>query len=77
MAEKTFEDSMKRIEEIVADLERGDLPLDESLDRFEEAIKLAQECQRKINQARKRIAKLVKADDGGFVLEPFEKSEED
>jgi exodeoxyribonuclease VII small subunit len=77
MGEMTFEDSMKRIEEIVADLERGDLPLDESLDRFEEAIKLARQCQHKINQARNRIAKLVKADDGSFVLEPFEKSEED
>lgn len=71
MAETSFEDAMKRIEEIVADLERGDLPLEESLDRFEEAIKLARACQQQLETAKKRISKLVKVDDDSFTLEPF------
>ena len=77
MAEMSFEDAMKRIEEIVSDLERGELPLEESLDRFEEAVKLARSCQRKLEAAKKRISKLVKADDETFTLEPFEAPDED
>ena len=77
MAEMSFEDAMKRIEQIVADLERGELPLEESLDRFEEAVKLARSCQRKLETAKKRISKLVKADDESFTLEPFEAPDED
>jgi exodeoxyribonuclease VII small subunit len=69
-----FEECMKRIEEIVADLEKGDLPLEESLDRFEEAVGLARECYRKLDQAQKRISKLVKTDEGEFTLEPLEDS---
>jgi exodeoxyribonuclease VII small subunit len=77
MAEISFEDAMKRIEEIVADLERGELPLEESLNRFEEAIKLARACQKKLETARERISKLVKADDDSFTLEPLDGSRDD
>ncbi len=77
MAEISFEDAMKRIEEIVADLERGELPLEESLNRFEEAIRLARTCQKKLETARERISKLVKADDDSFTLEPLDGSRDD
>jgi exodeoxyribonuclease VII small subunit len=77
MAEPSFEEAMKRIEEIVTDLERGELPLDQSLERFEEAVKLARSCQKKLEAAQQRISKLVRADDGGFALEPFDESRQD
>ncbi len=77
MAEPSFEEAMKRIEQIVADLEKSDIPLDESLTRFEEAVKLARICHRKLDEAQKKVSKLVGTDDGGFALEPFEESRED
>ena len=72
-----FEECMKRIEEIVGDLEKGDLPLEEALDRFEEAVGLARECYGKLDQAQKRISRLEKTDDSEFALEPFENSGDD
>lgn len=77
MGEMSFEEAMKRIEEIVGDLERGDLPLEESLDRFEEAVKLARSCQHKLEAAQARVSKLVNAGEDGFALEPLDESRED
>jgi exodeoxyribonuclease VII small subunit len=77
MGEPSFEESMKRIEEIVADLEKGDLPLEESLDRFEEAVKLARACQQKLEKAEAKVAKLVRMGESGFTLEPLDDSGED
>ena len=74
MAEMSFEEAMKRIEKIVADLEKGDLPLEESLDRFEEAVKLARSCQEKLEKAEARISKLVREGESGFALEPMDES---
>ena len=76
MSKKTFEESMKRIEEIVSELEKGETPLETSLERFEEAVKLARACQKKLETAQARISKLVKGDDG-FTLEPLDDSGED
>jgi exodeoxyribonuclease VII small subunit len=77
MAEPSFEEAMKRIETIVADLEKSEIPLEEALKRFEEAVKLARACHRTLDQAQKRVSKLVGTEDGGFALEPFEESRED
>lgn len=77
MGEFNFEEAMKRIEKIVADLEKGELPLDESLDRFEEAVKLARACQEKLEKAEARIAKMVRTGESDFELEPLEDTEED
>lgn len=68
---------MKRIEQIVGDLEKADVPLEEALARFEEAIGLAKMCHRKLDQAEKRVTKLVGMGEGGFALEPFDESAED
>lgn len=76
MTKMSFEDSMKKIEEIVAELEKGEIPLEASLDRFEEAVKLARACQRKLEKAQARISKLVKTENG-FMLEPLDESSED
>ncbi len=72
MTEMTFEEAMRKIEEIVASLEKGNLPLEESLDKFEEAIKLARFCHAKLESAKKRIEKLVRTEDGELRIEPLE-----
>jgi exodeoxyribonuclease VII small subunit len=76
MSKMSFEESMKRIEKIVGELEKGEISLETSLDRFEEAVKLARDCQRKLERAQARISKLVKSEDG-FALEPLDESSED
>jgi exodeoxyribonuclease VII small subunit len=77
MAEPSFEEAMKRIEKIVADLEKGDLPLEESLDRFEEAVKLSRSCQEKLEKAEARIQKLVRSGESGFKLESLDEPAEE
>ncbi len=54
MKEKKFEDAMARLEEIVTQLESGDLSLEESLNIFEEGMKLAKFCSAKLEEAEKR-----------------------
>ena len=72
MAEVKFEDALKNLEKIVEDLEGGELSLDKSLARYEEGIKLVRFCQKKLEQAKKKVEILVKTKDGKTKLEPFE-----
>jgi len=72
MAERTFEDAMKRIEEIVHDLESGDLPLEKSLRVFEEGMKLVSLCSHTLEDAEKKVSLLAREQDGGFSQRPFE-----
>jgi len=55
-----FEKALEKLEEIVGNLEGGDLELDESLKIFEEGIKMAKVCQSQLSEAEKKIEKLVK-----------------
>ena len=66
---KNFEAAIKRLEEIVSVLEAGDVSLEDSLKMFEEGMALAKFCSQKLNQAEKKLTKLVKKEDGGFQLE--------
>lgn len=71
MAAEKFENSLKKLEDAVNRLESGDLPLDESLKVFEEGIKHAAICSRKLNEAEKRVELLLKQRDGSFAREGF------
>lgn len=71
MAAEKFETSLKKLEDAVNRLESGDLPLDESLKVFEEGIKHAAICSRKLNEAEKRVELLLRQRDGSFVREEF------
>jgi len=71
MAAEKFENSLKKLEDAVNRLESGDLPLDESLKVFEEGIKHAAICSRKLNEAEKRVELLLKQRDGSFTREEF------
>ena len=67
MAEKyevKFEDALARLEQIVGKLESGQMPLEESMDAFEEGMKLKKLCEDKLGAAEKKIEKLVKNADG-------------
>lgn len=71
MATEKFETSLKKLEEVVRKLEEGDLPLEDSLKAFEEGVKHASFCSRKLNEAEKRVELLLKQKDGNFIKEPF------
>lgn len=70
--ENTFESSLTRLETIVAKLENGDLPLEESLELFEQGIKLSRECRERLANAERRIEVLKKDSDGTLTAETFE-----
>ncbi len=59
-----FEDSMKRLEEIVRELEDGNLTLDESIAKFEEGVKLGKICRDMLDKAEAKIKVLVEDDKG-------------
>ena len=69
---KDFETSLKKLEQIVSDLENGDLPLEESIKTFEEGVKLTKHCQNLLSKAELKIQKLVESKDGSLDLEAFE-----
>lgn len=55
-----FEEAMERLEQIVTQLERGDLPLDKSLEAFEKGASYVKQCQDKLSTAEMRIEKIMK-----------------
>jgi exodeoxyribonuclease VII small subunit len=73
---RTFEASLEALEGIVHKLERGDLPLEKSLDLFEQGIRLSRECQERLSQAERRIEVLLRDQQGRPVVSPFEDEEE-
>lgn len=68
---KTFEASMQRLEEIVRTMERGELPLEQSLKLFEEGTALVRTCGTMLDEAEMKIVKLMKGPDGAPVAQEF------
>ena len=68
---KTFEESMGRLEQIVRAMERGDVPLEESLKLFQEGTELVQTCTKLLDDAQLQIKKVMPAADGNPVMEDF------
>ncbi|MBA2703971.1 MAG: exodeoxyribonuclease VII small subunit [Blastocatellia bacterium] len=71
---KSFEASLEGLEEIVQQLEGGDLPLEKSLELFEQGIKLSRQCQERLSQAERRIEVLLRDNQGRPVVSAFEDS---
>jgi len=69
---RTFEASLEALEQIVHQLESGDLPLEKSLELFEHGIRLSRECQDRLSQAERRIEVLMRDNQGRTVAAPFE-----
>ena len=75
MATEKFESALKKLEDVVRKLEGGELSLDDSLKAFEEGVKQAAFCARKLNEAEKRVELLLKEKDGAFVRQEFRPEE--
>jgi exodeoxyribonuclease VII small subunit len=71
MAKKTFEQSLKELEQIVQELESGDLPLEKALKKFEEGIQLAKLCSRTLDETEQKISILLKDRNGEIIEKPF------
>lgn len=77
MEENTsFEDNMKKLEEIATELEKGDLDLDSSVAKFEEGMKLSKQCSEMLEKAEKKITMLIKGKNGELAEENFVQDEE-
>ncbi len=77
MAEIKFEKAMGRLEQIVEELEKGELDIDKSLEIFEEGIKMSRVCSKKLNEAEQKIEKLTKNQKGELVAELFPVGDKD
>lgn len=60
--ELSFEENLEKLEEIVKKLEAGDVPLDDAIDSFNQAMVLAKKCDQKLKNAEEAICKLVNKD---------------
>lgn len=67
----TFEESLKKLETIVDQLEKGDMPLEESMELFEEGVNLSAACKQEIDAAEGKVQLLVKQRDGSVKTEAF------
>jgi exodeoxyribonuclease VII small subunit len=77
MAEIKFEESLRKLEKIVEDLEKGDLSLDDALKKYQEGIELSRLCNQRLENAKKKIDVLVKNKKGEFELKPFDETKEE
>lgn len=67
----TFEESMQRLEQIVRAMERGEVPLEESLRLFQEGTQLVAACEKLLENAQLQVKKVLVAADGSPVIEDF------
>jgi exodeoxyribonuclease VII small subunit len=70
-AKQSFENAMKRLEEIVATLEDGKTPLDDSLAAFEEGVALVRFCNEKLTQAEQKVRILIENEEGEMEEQTF------
>lgn len=67
----TFEISMQRLEEIVRELERGDITLEQSMALFEEGTKLSAALSKQLDAAEQKVTVLLKDENGALAEQPF------
>jgi exodeoxyribonuclease VII small subunit len=75
--ELSFEQGLERLEQIVQELEKGDLALERALELFEEGMQLSAGCRKKLEEAENRVEILLKKSDGQMKAEPFRAGEEE
>ena len=71
MAKKTFEQSMKQLEQIVQELETGDLPLEKALKKFEDGVQLSRLCTEMLDETEQKVSILLKDQNGEITEKPF------
>ncbi len=72
-----FEEALKKLEAIVAQMEEGDLPLEETLKAFEEGVRLARFCASKLDEAERKVEKLMRDQAGKLQTTSFSEEEDD
>ena len=70
--ELSFEESMDQLEKIVEELEKGDLTLDQSVEKFKQGMEMSNNCSKLLDEAEKSITILLKGKDGEVTESPFE-----
>jgi len=71
MTKQTFEKAMKKLEQIVQELESGNLPLEKAISKFEEGVTLSNFCSKKLDETEKRITILMQDAEGNVIEKPF------
>ena len=74
---KDFEKSLKRLEQIVEQLESGNLALEKSIQLFEEGRKLGTDCMQYLTEVEQRLLKVIDDDPQNPITEPFADQEDD
>ena len=74
--ERSFESSLRELEQIVQQLEGGDLPLERSLELFEQGVRLSRECQKRLDEAEHKVEILLKGVDGTVTTSPMKAPED-
>ena len=77
MAVKNFEQSLKQLEDIVKELETGDLPLEKALKRFEEGMALSKHCSHILDETEKKVSQLIQNNEGLTSEQDFGEDETD
>ncbi len=72
MPKQTFESAMKKLEQIVGEMESGDLSLERAIKRFEDGVELSKFCTRTLDETEARIGILLEDKDGNPSEEPFQ-----
>lgn len=67
----SFEESLKKLESIVEQLEKGDLSLEDSIKLFEEGTELSAQCKKELETAEGKVQMLIKQRDGSMKTVPF------
>lgn len=75
MAKKSFEQAIQQLEKIIQDLESGDLPLEKSMNKFEEGIQLTRFCSQKLDETEQKIQVLLKDHQGDIAYQPFKQND--
>ena len=73
--EINFEKALKRLEEIVSNLEDGEISLEEALKRYEEGVRMADICSKRLTEAEKKVEVLMKTGAGKLKATPLKDSE--
>ena len=68
----SFESSLKELEKIVAELEKGELPLENQLKSFEKGVALSRECMKRLEEIERRVEVLMRSPEGKLDTAPFE-----
>ncbi len=74
--ELSFEDALSRLEAIVRELEAGRIKLDDAVKAYEQAVYLKNFCEKKLQEAKLKIEKIIVSPDGALSLTPLDKNDD-